>query len=69
MALRLAIRKFSNRQKRKKSTGVLPSCSELSERFDQVQLLRKMVRAAERGGEPAAEKLAFQASRRGFDDH
>jgi hypothetical protein len=69
MALRLAIKKFLNRQKRKKSTGAVPSCSELSERFDQVQFLRKMVRAAESGGEPAAGKLAFQASRRVFGGH
>jgi hypothetical protein len=67
MALRLGIKKFSNRQKRKRSTGVVPSCSELSERFDQVQLLRKMVRAAEGKGEPDAGKIVVQASRRGFD--
>jgi hypothetical protein len=67
MTSRFAIKKLSKRQKRKKITSAVPSCSELAERFDQVQLLRKMVRAAEGGGEPAAGKFAFQASRRGFD--
>jgi hypothetical protein len=67
MTLRLAIKNFSKRQKRKRITGAVPSCSELAERFDQVQLLRKMVRAAEGGDEPATGKIVVQASRRGFD--
>jgi hypothetical protein len=66
MTLRLAIKNFSKRQKRKRITGAVPSCSELAERFHQVQLLRNMVRAAEGGGEPGAGKIV-QASRRGFD--
>jgi hypothetical protein len=67
MTLRFAIKKFSKRQKRKKITGAVPSCSELAERFERVQFLRKMVRAAEGGGEPAVGKIVFQASRRGSD--
>ena len=65
MTLWFAIKKFSKRPKRKKIAGAVPSCSELAEHFDQVQLLRKMVRAAE--GEPGAGKIVVQASRRGFD--
>ncbi len=66
MTLWFAIKKFSKRPKRKKIAGAVPSCSELAEHFDQVQLLRKMVRAAEGKGEPDAGKIV-QASRRGFD--
>jgi hypothetical protein len=67
MTLWFAIKKFSKRPKRKKIAGAVPSCSELAEHFDQMQLLRKMVRAAEGKGEPDAGKVVVQASRRGFD--
>jgi hypothetical protein len=60
-------KKLVKRQQWKKPTADVPSCSELSARFHEVQLLRKLVNAAELGKKSAQGKLVLKAPRYGID--
>jgi hypothetical protein len=67
MTSRLSSKKLLKRQRWKKPTPDMPSCSELSARFHEVQLLRKLVNAAERGRNSTHGKLILKAPRYGID--